>query len=518
MEFMDIMFATPENCNGWIYGQPNWEQTKKDLNIRELIEHFEKNHMDFPIEYLEKPCLKREDAEYRLEIMEELGSRGDILEKIKGFCDDMRAFRKLYRDMREEKHETQKQYRFVLAFGKYIENLCTLKETLSEAGSAGLRYIRSVCSEITGRDEIVAAYNSACSVIRNIGDILEKTGLHIKAREKMFSVTDCTGPSEAELLREELLDAYGLKAKPGFSVTNPAPLSFLEEKVLHMLVEADPEVFDNLRDFHEKYGGLAEDMRNSLALLPQFVFYTAYLEFAENAKRQQTPLCRPVFDEGGFFASECAGVGLLVKFMCEGQALQNITKNAVRLPKGGVFILSGPNQGGKTIYLKMLGTTAYLAKCGCFVFCSECRLPFYDGIFTHFMQKETLGKSRLAEEVERMEQSAASLSCDTLVLLNESFTSTRRKNSVKIAVHYLKKLEQIRCSVGFVSHFYEIPEIYDGGKNSIISLRCKIGEGGERTYEIHEKKGDGLAYAKDIARSCGMTYEQIIGEIRGAAK
>jgi DNA mismatch repair ATPase MutS len=275
------------------------------------------------------------------------------------------------------------------------------------------------------------------------------------------------------------------------------------------------EIFENLKTFCNEYiDKVIDDIKIFIDLLPQFVFYISYIEFVKTAEQNGIPVCKPVFDDSGFTASDCAGISLILKFLMDSQPLDNIIRNDIRLPKSGIFILSGPNQGGKTIYLKALGLSAYLAKCGCYVFCKECRIPFYDNILTHFMQKEVLGKSRLVEEIERIEKIAGEFNRDSLVLLNESFTSTRRKDSLEIAMHYIKNFDKIGCSVGFVSHFYEIPEIYNNGENGIISLRSGIGGNGTRTYKISEQKSDGLAYARDIAKNCGMTYEQLVHDIQ----
>ena len=58
--------------------------------------------------------------------------------------------------------------------------------------------------------------------------------------------------------------------------------------------------------------------------------------------------------------------------------------------------------------------------------------------------------------------------------------------------------------------FYELPEL----DRSIISLRSEAGADGARTYNIYEQKGDGLAYAHDISRACGTTYEQLSESLR----
>jgi DNA mismatch repair ATPase MutS len=278
-----------------------------------------------------------------------------------------------------------------------------------------------------------------------------------------------------------------------------------------MLIEKNPESFEKLKGFYDNHSGLFESVKIFSELLPQFVFYINYIDFMNLQKSNGFNVCEPIFDDTVFSAYDCGSVSLAVKFFYESLNVKEIVRNNINLPKGGKFILSGPNQGGKTIYLKQLGLTAYLAKCGCFVLCESCRVPFYDKILTHFMQKEVLGKSRLVEEIERIEEKIMpEITSDSLVLLNESFTSTRRKDSVEISLHYLRAFDDLKCSVGFVSHFYELPELH----KNLISLRSGIGESGARTYHITEQKGDGLAYALDISRACGTTYEQLSKSLR----
>ena len=512
MKRLNIMFATDENYNKWIYNRSDWEQTRKDLNMTEVINYFGKSSKDFPVEYLYKPCLEQSDAEYRLEVMQELLADGKLFKNISDFCLNIRRFKMLLRDFKEEKHGIQKQYRFLLLCGEFTVTVNRLKIILSDAKSGGFKRLYDFCLEITDDKIIKSMDKESVSLIDEISAILTNTGIAINRAEKILTVIDCEEPGETELLKEEIFELYGIKIKDGFSIVDPMPLSYLEEKVLEVITENHEEIFGNLKTFFDVYGSdgqIMDDIKIIADLLPQFLFYITYLEFVITAGQKGLPVCKPVFSDDGFYATDGAGIALIMKFFAAQSPVEDIIRNDIKLPKGGTFILSGPNQGGKTIYLKMVGSSAYLAKCGCYVFCKECRLPFYDNILTHFLQKEILGKSRLIEEIERIEVLSQNFNRDSLVLLNESFTSTRRKDSVDIAVRYIKKFDETGCSVGFVSHFYEIPEIYKNGENNIISLRSGIGEEGSRTYKISEQKGDGFAYAKDIARNCGMTYEQL---------
>ena len=506
---MNIMFATHENHQKWLYDSSDWVLVRKDLNAAEVIAYFEKGDKDFPIEYLYKPCFEAEDAQYRLEIMSEIFENDGLYNKLSDCIAELKQLRRFLVDFREEKHEVQKNYRYLLAFCTYAKLAEKLKAVLESAKSEGLKKIYHYCGAIMLDDTFNSGREAAIPLADEIFNVLNKTGLVFNPHEKTFLAAEGEGDTiktgDTAQLLSEIADIYGITMKDTFSVVDPMPLSYVEEQVLLMLMENNPEMFENLKIFADTYGGVLKDMKIFAGLLPQFVFFVNYINFINLMKSYGLNACTPKFGKD-YSAFDCASISLAVKFYYESLNIGEIVRNNINLPGGGKFILSGPNQGGKTIYLKQLGLTAYLAKCGCYVLCESCTVPFYDKILTHFMQKEVLGKSRLVEEIERIENIMPEITRDSLVLLNESFTSTRRKDSVDISLHYLKKFDEAGCSVGFVSHFYELPEL----DKSIISLRSEVGDNGTRTYSIFEKQGDGLAYALDISRACGTTYEQLV--------
>lgn len=71
---------------------------------------------------------------------------------------------------------------------------------------------------------------------------------------------------------------------------------------------------------------------------------------------------------------------------------------------GGIrtLIVSGPNEGGKSTYMRSIGVAAFMAHIGSFVACAEAHIPIIDGIYTRMGAEDRLfeGKSTFAVEME----------------------------------------------------------------------------------------------------------------------
>lgn len=139
-----------------------------------------------------------------------------------------------------------------------------------------------------------------------------------------------------------------------------------------------------------------------------------------------------------------------------------------------------------------------------------------DGIYTHFPADEnaTVSLGRLGEEAQRLSEICKTATSESLLLFNESFTTTSHTESIYIATDVLKYLCCLGARVCFNTHIHELAEnadkLYLSDKSVCGAVSVVMGcENGERSYKIFYKKPDSKSYAYDIAKKYGITFEQL---------
>ena len=181
--------------------------------------------------------------------------------------------------------------------------------------------------------------------------------------------------------------------------------------------------------------------------------------------------------------------------------------------KKNVFILTGSNQGGKTTFIRSVGLIQCLAQVGMFVPCRRASLKMAEQIHTHFSREDESGASvgRFEQELQRIHEILANMKDGSMILLNETFTSTQRTVAVVLLRRLLQEMDRRHCCGGLVTHFYEVCDGLEG--DSFYSLVTEVagdGESKERTYRIREGESFRYSFAKDIAVKCGVTYEGLM--------
>ncbi|MBO5295441.1 MAG: hypothetical protein J6B71_09400 [Clostridia bacterium] len=192
--------------------------------------------------------------------------------------------------------------------------------------------------------------------------------------------------------------------------------------------------------------------------------------------------------------------------------------------KATIYVLTGPNRGGKSVITCAVGLSQVMMQLGMYVPAESATISPVDGIYTHFPTgaEDTIDKGRLGEECARLGEIFEDVTANSLVLLDESLSSTGSYEASYIAAEVLGGLAHIGCRCLFSTHLHELAAEIDNinarsqasGGVAIDTLVAGIVGEGKRSFRIVRAKPDGKSYARDIAESYGLTYERIMERLQ----
>ena len=187
--------------------------------------------------------------------------------------------------------------------------------------------------------------------------------------------------------------------------------------------------------------------------------------------------------------------------------------------RGRIFILSGPNRGGKSVVTCALGIAQAMCQLGLPVPAEEATISPVGAIFTHFPTgaEDTLDKGRLGEECARLREIFDAADENSLILLDESLSSTGAFEASFIAAEILTAFAILGARVLFSTHLHELAgEVAEINRRSaaeggvaVDTLVAGIEEG-RRSFRIRRQTPDGKSYARDIADRYGLSLEKLI--------
>ncbi|MGD0126113.1 MAG: DNA mismatch repair protein MutS [Terriglobia bacterium] len=173
-----------------------------------------------------------------------------------------------------------------------------------------------------------------------------------------------------------------------------------------------------------------------------------------------------------------------------------------------ILIITGPNMGGKSTYLRQAALIALVAQMGSFVPAGRARLPIFDRIFTRIGASDNLARGRSTFMVE-MTEAATILNTATprsLVLLDEVGRGTATFDGLAIAWAVVEHLQtHTRAKTLFATHYHELTELAEllpGVRNYHVSVR----ESGSNIVFLRkvEQGSADKSYGIEVARLAGL--------------
>jgi len=280
-------------------------------------------------------------------------------------------------------------------------------------------------------------------------------------------------------------------------------LKELERKILEAeerILEIEREIFTELRRFTASH---APRIRASAAAVAELDLTAALAQVAVENRYS-----RPRFSDAGEMRI-VAGRHPMVEKLAEREA-QRFIPNDLYLNRDSdlIAVITGPNMGGKSTYLRQAALIAILAQMGSFVPAESAVLPVIDRVFTRIGASDSLARGRSTFMVE-MTETAVILNTatpDSLIVLDEIGRGTATYDGLALAWSVIEHIhEKIRARTLFATHYHELTELADQ-LEGVRNLRVSVKESGDQIVFLRkvEPGSADRSYGIEVARLAGL--------------
>ena len=300
-------------------------------------------------------------------------------------------------------------------------------------------------------------------------------------------------------------------------VTGADPLSDALKKVVTDILR---RTVTEMKSMLNKYVGI--EGYSFVSLMSEILFYIRFSELCEKIMEKGLPLCKAeVLNKGerSCDIKDIYNIKLAIKAV-RGEDIDIVTNEFTFDDEKRIYILTGPNRGGKTTITQAVGLAFLLAQSGIYVPASSMSFSPCDNIFTHFPadENDTVDLGRLGEESKRLSEIFEDATEYSLILLNESLATTNVAEGLYIAKDVVKAMRYLGVRAVFNTHMHDLARNLDEvngsvkGDSRIASMVTGV-DNGRRSFKVFIAPPQGVSYARDIAEKYGVTFDKIKSKI-----
>lgn len=232
-------------------------------------------------------------------------------------------------------------------------------------------------------------------------------------------------------------------------------------------------------------------------LRAELAFYIGCLNLADRLTTLGAPICLPdVRAEGTVLSAR----GLYDAALALTSASRAVG-NDVSADGKDLIMVTGANRGGKSTGLRSLGQAQVMMQCGLFVAATTYRANICPRIFAHFKREEDaeMRSGKFDEELARMSAIVDHLKPGSLVLFNESFSSTNAREGSAIASDIVGGLLDAHVKVIYVTHLFDLAHaFYCQRSDRALFLRAERLADGRRTFRLLEGAPLPTSHGEDL--------------------
>ena len=504
---------------------------------------------------------------YRQDVFDDLKNLPDIREKISELFEKI-EFNKQYGVIRKSKDEVEGLW-FLMhrlnQYRDYITCVDALKECLGDERikSQGLKDYRSYIDEVYADahfnelkkdlEKLTKETSEIQSVTigMNLNSRLEATSMGIvsvnnKPFKKSNIVSNFADGISGDKIKEgnewngdmhyRVVEKQGGQSFTGvmtemIKATNPLVRSASSSTTTSIAsgdgIANSPAQFDtvlnrmldvmakSLRRTLDKYSEMA--LSEVADVIPEFIYYIRFIDFLSKIESKGFKLTKPKAVPKGDVSMQAKGF-YNFKLAMNLLTPKDLVVNDLDFDNDHtIYILTGANRGGKTTATQGIGLLYALAQGGVQVPADSFEFAPADCIYTHFPADEdqTMDLGRLGEECIRFKEIFTEATDSSLILMNETFSTTSFEEGYYIACDSIKALLTKGARTIYNTHMHKLgidaEDFSKDFKKKASSLIVKS-DGGKRSFKLAIAPPEGSSYAADIAKKYGVTYEMLTGK------
>ncbi len=256
------------------------------------------------------------------------------------------------------------------------------------------------------------------------------------------------------------------------------------------------------------------------AVIPEIEFLMKAGQLVASLKERGVALTYPTVTEEGRALSARGLINPRIALLTDGDLVPNDVDFD---DEAGAYVVTGPNRGGKSVFTCAVGQAVIMASLGLPVCADSFEMSVCDNVFCHFptSEEDTVDKGRLGEECSRLSDIVSNVTGRSLVLLDESLSSTGSEEASAIAEEVLSALCVVGCRTVFSTHLHSLAAAAGSinertaplGGVKIDNLVADIADG-ERSFKLARRAPEGKSFAADVAGKYGLSMDSILEKVK----
>ncbi len=484
-----------------------------DPRLDQIIESITAAKPEYDLKpFFYTPLTNVDAIRYRQEIGQDLEDDW-LLERINSFSEKMSAASRCLALVDTLNFTSHQEGWFLEATKSYCEAVTGLAHdlTLANLHSRGLAAFREYVSHYVDSE----GFQTLWLETRNLQTDLAGVKYCLMIRGNMVKVFKYEAETDYSLDVEKAFEKFKDSAARNYYNYKGNPedddMDFVEAQILDCVARLYPDVFYRLDQYCVRYSRFMDE---TIRVFTQEIqFYVAYQEYIADLKRSGLKFCYPrISDTKEVYDFE--GFDLALAFSLNAKDMPVVSNDFYLNGPERILVVSGPNQGGKTTFARTFGQIHYLARLGCSVPGSEARLFLYDQLFTHFENEESIEnlRGKLEDDLVRIYGILNQATTNSIVILNEIFTSTTFKDAAFLCRRILETIVNLDLLCVFVTFVDELASFNEKTVSMVSTVAPE--NPALRTYKILREPAGGLTYAILLAEKYRLTESQLMERIK----